>query len=83
MARLLLGLGGELGPDALPVVGAQVAARHFPNRETLNRCAMLDWDWPASGAPLVDERRGNAHIASKSSCTARVIPIQVAVQVHG
>ncbi len=84
MARLLGRSGrGQLGPDALPVVRAQVAPRHNPTRDQLNRGAMLDRDRSAASSPLVYERWGDAHMAGKRCRAARIIPIEIGVQVHG
>ncbi|OFL37491.1 hypothetical protein HMPREF2772_27190 [Achromobacter xylosoxidans] len=84
MARLLLGRGGgQLGPDALPIIGSEVTAGHDAASHQLNRGAMLYRDRSATGAPLVYERWGDAHMAGKRCRAARIIPVQVAVQVHG
>lgn len=85
MARLLLDRRGrgQLGPNALPIIRTEVSTGDVTAGYLLNRRAMLHGNRPAPSAPLVHERWGNAHMAGKRCRAARIIPVQVAVQVHG
>ncbi len=84
MAGLLLrrrGVG-EFGPDALPVVGAQVAARHFPDGEALNRDGSLGGDGrqPRCHLRQVGRRDGQS-LGQARGCAPRAIR-DVGFQVH-
>ena len=45
------GLRCQLGPDALPIVGEHLAARHQAARGRLDRRTVNDWDRPSSVGP--------------------------------
>lgn len=78
-----LHLIGQLGPNALPVLGTQVAPRHGPGGRKFDRSAVLDRDRSAVRAPLIDKRRGHAHTPSKRRSADCSVPIEVIVQIHG
>ncbi|AQI00670.1 hypothetical protein ASC24_15970 [Bordetella pertussis] len=83
MSNLLLGLGGQLGPDAGPVAGTQITAAYFAAGGPLYRCAMLDRNRSAARAPLIDECRGHSDLARQRCSTGGVFPVEIAIQVHG
>lgn len=83
MARLLSRRGGgQFGPDALPVVGAEVAPRYGAIRRALNIKAPAHRHGPNSHAPLVEERRGHSDTSREFSSPRRAVPVKVFGQVH-
>ena len=74
---------GELRPNAVAVVGAQISPRDGATGGLLNGSAVLDRDWPAACAPLIYERWGHAHTSSERRCADRSIPTEVVIQIHG
>lgn len=68
----LAGLGGELGPDALPVIGAQLLASDHTFGSLLNLDASLYWDGAFAPRPFADGRlldaQGFGHLRLASEC---------------
>ncbi len=62
---------GQLGPDVVPVVGAQIAARHLTARDALNEHALFRGNRPPplflGLPPLSDLRRRNGQRPSKGA----------------
>lgn len=83
MSNLLLGLGGQLGPDAGPVARTKITPAYLAGRGALNRCTMLDRNRSTARAPLINECRGHSDLARQRCGTGGVVPVEIAVQVHG
>ena len=73
MALLLGGWLDKLGPDVLPVVGAQVSSGDHAAGQRFNPWAERLWDRAAPLDPLIHSGRGNLERASQGSLAANKI----------
>jgi len=72
----------EFGPDALPVIGPQVLARHCAVGSAFDGDAAINGDWSIPIGPVRNERWRNSKVAAKLHRRAALSVLKVFTKVH-